>query len=235
MFRERSTIFSVILFLMLLICLITAACSGNEVSLPIPTETQVFSSGEDQIDPAPIMDCPAVTTRYLITYFHLEFLDLDPGTGETIKMTYESKPPGEIRVWIDSKGNITLDENNENITVVVSGENTYPDSAQCPVQKLSGIWELSTILTGVCYSGNIKIKIQHRYEHPYLESSCGELPPIIQSYISGPEHTLEFELADSIPSVIINYGEGTFYHVNYSYYFTPGDMFLQVPPLPETE
>lgn len=49
--------------------------------------------------------------------------------------------------------------------------------------------------------------------------------------ISGPEQTLNFDLVDSIPSTIVEIGEGTSLHVRYAYYFIRDESFLEFIPL----
>lgn len=237
MLKIRSGKISIFLFLLCLVFVSSAACSSaSEISLS-KTQTPVASAGEDQNNFDPIVICPIEPTRYQITYFHYQHLNIDPGTGETVDMTWEnSTDAGEIRVWIDENGNITPYEENDPIAIYVSGVAVHPDSDDCPEQTLSGVWELDSTLTGKCVDGNIKIDIKHFYVSSDLVSSCGEIPPMVNSIVSGPEQTLKFDLTEDLPSIRFEIGEGTLYHVNYAYYFTRDEMFLELVPLvPEGE
>jgi len=237
MFKVRSGQISVFVFLLCFLYVSTAACSNTDKKSLSPTQTPVVSAGEDQYNFDPILICPINPTRYQITYFHFQHLKIDPGTGETVDMTWEnSTDAGDIRVWIDEKGNITPYEENDPVPIYVKGVAVHPDSDDCPEQKLSGVWELDSTFTGKCVDGNIRIEIKHFYVSSDLLSSCGDIPPMINSIVSGPEQTLIFDLTDDIPSMRMDIGEGTIYHVKYAYYFTRDDMFLELVPLvPESE
>jgi len=225
------------IFLLCILSISTSACSPSSEISPQPTETQVASAGENQTDSEAILICPLTPTRYAITYFHYQHLLVDPGTGEIIDITWQNSfDPGVIQVWIDENGEITAYEDNDPITVVVDGKAIYPNSDNCSEQKLSGAWELDSTLTGECKDGKVKIEIEHFYTESDLESSCGQIPPIVDAIISGPEQTLNFDLVDSLPSMIVEIGEGTFLHVRYAYYFTNDETFLEIEPLvPEND
>ena len=231
MFKGKSGKVSVSIILLCILFVSAVACSTTEVIPSSPTQTQGASAGDNQNDLTPIGMCPTRATRYLITYFHFQHLKIDPGTGETIELTWDnSEDPGEIRVWIDEMGNITPYEGNENIDVTVTGKAIHPDDDNCPVQKFSGEWELSTMLTGDCTDGKATIIIKHLWDEADLENSCADTPPMVQEYYSAPEHILVFKLSDEIPSEIIEIGEGTFYHMRYAYYFTADENYLEDIP-----
>lgn len=237
MFSFRSPKYLISAILLSLVIIISAACSNSKLITSPEAQTQESASEEGINEILPIVFCPTDPTRFLITYFHYQHLYIDPGTGEIIDLTFEnSDDPAQIQVWIDENGIITPYEGNTDAPITVSGKAEHPDSDDCRVQEFSGEWDLSTDLSGKCTNGKIRIEIEHFYKNTDLPSSCGETPSLITDIVSGPEQTLNFDLAENIPSNIIEYGEGTFLHVKFAYYFTRDETFLQIVPLvPESE
>jgi hypothetical protein len=200
-----------------------------------PTQSLEDSSQEEPKEIEALLICPEKPHKYVITYFHYQHLNIDPGTGEKIDITFENiESPGELDVWIDEHGIITPVEGNEPIDILVYGAAYYPGSDDCSEQEIWGLWELNSILSGKCNDGKILIDIEHFYEEPDLEVSCGGIPSLIQSFVSGPEQILLFDLTDDIPSYIVDYGEGTQFHVRYAYYFTEDAGYIDIQDLVPT-
>jgi len=224
--------FRYLIILGLMLIFILSSCSTQQNT---GTATPGASADQDQFDLGPIMNCPSYATSYLIHYSYHAELDLDPGTGDTFNLEWQSKSPSDIGVWINEYGDITPVEDNKNIVVEVAGEFVYSDSKKCPVQKLTGEWEQITEVSGDCANGKAVVFVTHKWVNTDLESNCGEIPPMIEDFYSSSEEQLFFKLFEDFPAWQINYGEGSFYHVIHSYHFARDPDFLELLPLTEGE
>ncbi len=206
-----------------------AACNSPGADSNDPeveaTETQVGGQG-GELDRSG--KCPAEKTLYELSYSHLQELTIPPG-GDEIVMKFENDPPTYFLFWINPSGQVSDDGGMTRNLINVEGSAKTP-SDECPVQQISGVWELTARITGTCKDGVVKIHVIEEYVNPELEGSCGK-PIIFPGTYSAPEVDLTFNIGDPMATDGLTYGEsGSGYYLSLGYQLFPSTMEL-IPTL----